>query len=75
MPTLRRLRHRANLAKVASGDTPQVAEVVRDLAGMSRRTGLSHGEGRMLFKARQPLVLGVGTRPGLHRRIRGGDPG
>jgi len=26
-----------------------VAEVVRDLDGMSRRTGLSHGERRMLY--------------------------
>ena len=56
MPTLWHLRHRANLAKVTSGDILQVAEVVRDLDGMSRRTGLSYGERRMLFKARELLV-------------------
>ena len=56
MPTLWHRRHRANLAKVASGDILQVAEVVRDLGGMSRRTGLSDGERRMLFKARELLV-------------------
>ena len=44
------------MAKVASGDILQVAEVVRDLDGMSRRTGLSDGERRMLFKARQLLI-------------------
>jgi CarD family transcriptional regulator len=56
MPTLWRLRHRANLAKVASGNILQVAEVVRDLDGRSRRSGLSHEERRMLFKARELLV-------------------
>jgi CarD family transcriptional regulator len=56
MPTLWGPRHRANLAKVASGDILQVAEVVRDLDRMSRRTGLSYGERRMLFKARELLV-------------------
>lgn len=56
MATLRSPRHRANLAKVVSGDILQVAEVVRDLARMGRRTGLSYGEQLMLFKARELLV-------------------
>ena len=55
MPTLWHPRHRANSAKVASGDILQVAEVVRDLAGIGRRTGLSQ-ERRMVFKARELLV-------------------
>ncbi|OKL46554.1 CarD family transcriptional regulator [Boudabousia liubingyangii] len=49
-------RYKANVEKIASGDTLAVAEVVRDLTRRERERGLSAGEKRMLLRARQILV-------------------
>ncbi len=49
-------RYKTNLAKLASGDIYQVAEVVRNLSCREKDKGLSAGEKHMLAKARQILV-------------------
>jgi CarD family transcriptional regulator len=56
MPTNWNRRFKTNLEKLRSGDTFQVAEVVRNLALREKDKGLSAGEKRMLAKARQILV-------------------
>ena len=49
-------RYKTNLAKLATGDIYQGAEVIRDLSLMARRTRLSDGEMRLLVKAREMLI-------------------
>jgi len=49
-------RYKTNLAKLATGDIYQGAEVIRDLSLMARRTRLSDGETRLLVKAREMLI-------------------
>jgi CarD family transcriptional regulator len=56
MPTNWSRRYKTNLAKLASGDIFQVAEVVRNLSCREKEKGLSAGEKHMLAKARQILV-------------------
>jgi CarD family transcriptional regulator len=56
MPTIWTQRYKTNLAKIASGDIYQGAEVVRDLSLMGRRSPLSDGEKRLLAKAREMLI-------------------
>ncbi len=55
-PTNWSRRYKANVEKLASGDVIRVAEVVRDLSRRDTDKGLSAGEKRMLYKARQILV-------------------
>ena len=52
-------RYGANLARLASGDRDQIAEVVSGLTARERDYGLSAGEQRMLTRARRLLA-----RPG-----------
>lgn len=49
-------RYQANLEKLKTGNLNTVAGVVRDLTLMDRRKGLSSGEKRMLFSARNFLI-------------------
>jgi CarD family transcriptional regulator len=56
VPTNWSRRYKTNLAKLASGDIFQVAEVVRNLSRRERDKGLSAGEKHMLAKARQILI-------------------
>lgn len=49
-------RFKENIEKVRSGDLFQVAEVVRNLSIRERGKGLSAGEKRAVFKARQILT-------------------
>lgn len=49
-------RFKANTEKMGSGDVLRIAEVVRDLWRREQSTGVSAGEKRMLFKAKQNLV-------------------
>ncbi|MCU1545202.1 MAG: hypothetical protein JWP30_302 [Homoserinimonas sp.] len=49
-------RFKANTEKMGSGDVHRVTEVVRDLWRREQGAGVSAGEKRMLFKARQILV-------------------
>jgi CarD family transcriptional regulator len=49
-------RFKANTEKMGSGDVMRISEVVRDLWRREQGTGVSAGEKRMLFKAKQILV-------------------
>jgi CarD family transcriptional regulator, regulator of rRNA transcription len=49
-------RYKANLERLASGEVPQVVQVVRDLMEQDATRGLSAGEKRMLAKARLILL-------------------
>lgn len=49
-------RHRENMLKLKSGDTYQVARVVKSLMFMERKKGLSTSERKMLGVARQIVV-------------------
>ncbi len=49
-------RFKANTEKMGSGNVLRIAEVVRDLWRREQGAGVSAGEKRMLFKARQILV-------------------
>jgi CarD family transcriptional regulator len=49
-------RYQANLDRLASGEMPQVIQVVRDLMARDASRGLSAGEKRMLAKARLILL-------------------
>ena len=49
-------RFKANTEKMGSGDVLRISEVVRDLWRREQRAGVSAGEKRMLFKAKQILV-------------------
>jgi len=49
-------RFKANTEKMGSGSVLRIAEVVRDLWRREQGAGVSAGEKRMLFKARQFLV-------------------
>jgi CarD family transcriptional regulator len=56
MPPLWTQRLKINLAKIASGDIRQGAEVIRDLSLMARRARISDGDRRLLAKAREVLI-------------------
>jgi CarD family transcriptional regulator len=56
MPTNWSRRYKNHVEKLKSGDVYQVAEVVRNLTLRDKEKGLSAGEKRMLFTARQILV-------------------
>jgi CarD family transcriptional regulator len=56
MPTNWSRRYKNHVEKLKSGDVYQVAEVVRNLTLRDNEKGLSAGEKRMLFTARQILV-------------------
>jgi CarD family transcriptional regulator len=56
MPTNWSRRFKNHSEKLRSGDIYQLAEVVRNLSIRDREKGLSHGEKRMLVRARQILV-------------------
>ena len=56
MPTNWSRRYKNHSEKLRSGDIYQLAEVVRNLSIRDRDKGLSHGEKRMLIRARQILV-------------------
>jgi len=56
MPTNWSRRFKNHSEKLRSGDIYQLAEVVRNLSIRDRDKGLSHGEKRMLIRARQILV-------------------
>ena len=49
-------RFKANTEKMGSGNVLRISEVVRDLWRREQGAGVSAGEKRMLFKARQILV-------------------
>jgi len=49
-------RFKANTEKMGSGDVMRISEVVRDLWRREQGAGVSAGEKRMLFKAKQILV-------------------
>ncbi len=49
-------RFKANTEKMGSGDVLRISEVVRDLWRREQGAGVSAGEKRMLFKAKQILV-------------------
>jgi len=49
-------RYKMNLDRLASGEVPQIVQVVRDLTEQDASRGLSAGEKRMLAKARQILL-------------------
>lgn len=49
-------RFKANTEKMGSGNVLRIAEVVRDLWRREQGAGVSAGEKRMLFKAKQILV-------------------
>ena len=49
-------RHRENTEKLKTGDILQVAEVVRNLMRMDRVRGLSAGERKLMYTARQILT-------------------
>ena len=48
-------RYKANIDRLRSGERDQIAEVVRGLGARERDHGLSAGEQRMLWRARQLL--------------------
>ena len=56
MPTNWSRRFKNHSEKLRSGDIYQLAEVVRNLSVRDQEKGLSHGEKRMLIRARQILV-------------------
>jgi CarD family transcriptional regulator len=56
MPTNWSRRYKNHVEKLKSGDVYQVAEVVRNLTLRDNEKGLSAGEKRMLFTARQILL-------------------
>ncbi len=56
MPSNWSRRFKNHSEKLRSGDIYQLAEVVRNLSIRDRDKGLSHGEKRMLIRARQILV-------------------
>ena len=56
MPTNWSRRFKNHSEKLRSGDIYQLAEVVRNLSIRDRDKGLSHGEKRMLIRARQIMV-------------------
>lgn len=58
-------RSKVNLEKIATGDTSQVAEVVRDLARRERDQALSSGEKRILTQARQVLASELALARGI----------
>ena len=49
-------RYRDNMEKMKSGDIYEVADVVRNLAFKQKEKGLSTGEKKMLYNAKQILV-------------------
>ena len=49
-------RYRDNMDKMKSGDIYEVADVVRNLSFKQKEKGLSTGEKKMLFNARQILI-------------------
>jgi CarD family transcriptional regulator len=49
-------RYRENMAKLKTGDTRHVAEVVRNLMRIDRVKKLSTGEKKMLANAKQILI-------------------
>ncbi len=49
-------RYRENMARLKSGDLTEVAKVVKSLGKREKERGLSTGERKMLFSARQILI-------------------
>lgn len=69
-------RYRENMERLKSGDLMQVAKVLKSLTLRDRARGLSTGERKMLYSARQILVSEIGMAEGadyedVERRIDG----